>query len=497
MTDDSSIATLVDRIKGRAAQLRPGDALPSTRVLIEEYRVSPVTVSRALSVLVAEGLVVTRPGAGTYVTGRRSQTPTNEADLAWQAGPLSDRTVDTSRLASLVQPPPEGVISLASGYPGADLVPTRALAAAVTRAARRSDVWDRPPAAGISGLRRWFARSVGGPIESDHVVITTGGQGALHRLSGHSAARRPHPRRIAHLSRRPRSRQVRRTAAGAGPRRRRRHPARSSGPGLRVHVGPGPVPSARLPESDRHDPRRGPPGRGAAHLRRRRRVRDRRRLCPLAVPRKADAATSGGPRHRRPGRPDRVVDQVHRARFSHWSTGGPGTGPRTTAQPAPGGRLVRGPGRTGSGSGTGDQPGVDPAPQDGVERPGHPPGRPGPGSRPPPAGVAHGWAPDRWHAPLDQVAGRTGRPHRRRAGSTGRASWWRPAGRSMPPNRRLPICGSPMPALRSSATWTRASGGWRAAWARWVAAGSDRRVGRLELCRPVGGGAARPGLAPW
>ena len=57
-------------LKGRAAQLRPGDALPSTRVLVEEYRVSPVTVSRALAVLVAEGLVVTRPGAGTYVTGR-------------------------------------------------------------------------------------------------------------------------------------------------------------------------------------------------------------------------------------------------------------------------------------------------------------------------------------------------------------------------------------------------------------------------------------------
>ena len=93
--------------------------------------------------------------------------------------PLSDRTVDTSRLAGLVQPPPEGVISLASGYPGSDLVPTRALAAAVSRVARRSDVWDRPPAAGIAGLRRWFARTVGGPIEPDHVVITTGGQSAL------------------------------------------------------------------------------------------------------------------------------------------------------------------------------------------------------------------------------------------------------------------------------------------------------------------------------
>jgi DNA-binding transcriptional MocR family regulator len=179
MSEDSSIATLVERIKGRAAQLRPGDALPSTRVLVDEYRVSPVTVSRALAVLVAEGLVVTRPGAGTYVTGRPGLTPANEADLAWQAVPLSDRMVDTSRLAGLVQPPAEGVISLASGYPGSDLVPTRALAAAVGRVARRSDVWDRPPAAGIAGLRRWFARTVGGAIEPDHVVITTGGQSAL------------------------------------------------------------------------------------------------------------------------------------------------------------------------------------------------------------------------------------------------------------------------------------------------------------------------------
>lgn len=179
MSDDSSIATLVERIKERAAQLRPGDALPSTRVLVDEYRVSPVTVSRALALLVAEGLVVTRPGAGTYVTGRPVRPPTNEADLAWQAVPLSDRAVDTSRLAGMVQPPPEGVISLASGYPGSDLVPTRALAAAVNRVARRSDVWDRPPAPGIEGLRRWFARTVGGAIEPGHVVITTGGQSAL------------------------------------------------------------------------------------------------------------------------------------------------------------------------------------------------------------------------------------------------------------------------------------------------------------------------------
>jgi DNA-binding transcriptional MocR family regulator len=179
MADSSSIALLVEGIKRRTAQLRPGDPLPSTRVLVEEYRVSPVTVSRALARLVAEGLIVTRPGAGTYVTGHPGVAPPNEADLAWQAVPLSDRVVDTSRLAGLLQLPPDGVISLASGYPGPDLVPARALAAAVSRASRRSDVWDRPPAAGIAGLRQWFARTAGGGIQPDHVVITTGGQSAL------------------------------------------------------------------------------------------------------------------------------------------------------------------------------------------------------------------------------------------------------------------------------------------------------------------------------
>jgi DNA-binding transcriptional MocR family regulator len=99
--------------------------------------------------------------------------------MAWQAVPLSDRSVDTSRLAFLLRPPPEGVISLASGYPGSDLVPKRALAAAVGRVARRSDVWDRPPVAGILELRRWLARTLGGPIEPDHVVVTTGGQAGL------------------------------------------------------------------------------------------------------------------------------------------------------------------------------------------------------------------------------------------------------------------------------------------------------------------------------
>jgi DNA-binding transcriptional MocR family regulator len=56
---DSSIDVIAADLRKRAAELRPGEALPSTRLLVEEHRVSPVTVSAALARLAAEGLVGT------------------------------------------------------------------------------------------------------------------------------------------------------------------------------------------------------------------------------------------------------------------------------------------------------------------------------------------------------------------------------------------------------------------------------------------------------
>src|SRR5690348_6606116 len=63
----NSMARLSADLRGLVAAGRPGDALPSARELVARYRVSPVTVTRALHALVAEGLVQTRPGHGTFV----------------------------------------------------------------------------------------------------------------------------------------------------------------------------------------------------------------------------------------------------------------------------------------------------------------------------------------------------------------------------------------------------------------------------------------------
>jgi DNA-binding transcriptional MocR family regulator len=145
---------------------------------MERHRVSPVTVSRALALLAAEGLVVTRPGSGTYVAERHA-TVAEPADFGWQAVALGDRTIDASGVRALLTPPYEGTIPLSGGYLPASLRPVRALATAMARAARRPDAWDVPPLAGIMELRTWFARAVGGDVTPADVLITSGGQDGL------------------------------------------------------------------------------------------------------------------------------------------------------------------------------------------------------------------------------------------------------------------------------------------------------------------------------
>jgi DNA-binding transcriptional MocR family regulator len=169
---------LFQRLRAEIARRPAGDRLPSTRALCEQYGASPVTVSRVLAALVAEGLVVTRPGAGTFVATpvvRRGPT-----DHSWQTLTLGLRTFDPAGMTPLLGPEPDaGTISLATGYLHPSLMPVKALGGALARAARLPDAWDRPPPAGIHGLRAWFAGAAGGDTEAADVVVTPGGQGAL------------------------------------------------------------------------------------------------------------------------------------------------------------------------------------------------------------------------------------------------------------------------------------------------------------------------------
>ena len=51
-------------------ELRPGDEIPSERRIVEEWRISRPTATRALAALRAEGLVEARQGSGTFVRDR-------------------------------------------------------------------------------------------------------------------------------------------------------------------------------------------------------------------------------------------------------------------------------------------------------------------------------------------------------------------------------------------------------------------------------------------
>ncbi|KOG30052.1 aminotransferase-like domain-containing protein [Streptomyces resistomycificus] len=186
MQERSSVDDLAERLRRELDRYSPGEKLPSSRALVERFRVSPVTVSRALGQLAAEGLVVTRPGAGAFRARPRAETgavgDTSWQEVALSAGDTADlvpRSVDASGvLVSLAAPAP-GVIEFNGGYLHPSLQPERAMAAALSRAGRRPGAWGRPPMEGLPELREWFARSIGGAVTAAEVLITSGGQSAL------------------------------------------------------------------------------------------------------------------------------------------------------------------------------------------------------------------------------------------------------------------------------------------------------------------------------
>ncbi|GHJ45522.1 hypothetical protein Cs7R123_28640 [Catellatospora sp. TT07R-123] len=55
--------------KIKSGELSPGEKLPSTAQLADQYDVSPATVYRAVSLLHDRDLVIGHPGKGVFVAG--------------------------------------------------------------------------------------------------------------------------------------------------------------------------------------------------------------------------------------------------------------------------------------------------------------------------------------------------------------------------------------------------------------------------------------------
>jgi DNA-binding transcriptional MocR family regulator len=184
MDDDSTWLQAQARLERLIRDLPPDTRLPSYRQLQQRYRLSPATVQRMLADMGRQGLLVTRPGSGTFTGPRRASR--RAADLSWQTLTLGSRAGLGPDLERLVDPLPPDSIGLASGFPDERLQPLGLLAAAASRAARRPHGWSRLAPQGLPELRSFLATEVAdGQLTDQNVLIASGGQAALSAVFRH------------------------------------------------------------------------------------------------------------------------------------------------------------------------------------------------------------------------------------------------------------------------------------------------------------------------
>ena len=184
--DDSGGGSAQASIEALIGSLPPDSKLPSYRELQQRYRLSPATVQRMLAELARRGLLVTKPGSGTFTAPRPAPRPA--ADLSWQTLALGSRAGLGPDLDRLVDSLPADAIGLASGFPDDRLQPLGLLAAAASRAARRPQAWNRMPPQGLPELRSYLADEAGGGLTGDNVLISSGGQSSLSAVFRHLCA---------------------------------------------------------------------------------------------------------------------------------------------------------------------------------------------------------------------------------------------------------------------------------------------------------------------
>lgn len=80
-------------------ELRPGDALPSMRVLAKELRISVITTKRAYADLEQDSFIETAPGKGSFVAQKNTEFIREENYR--QIQDLLEQAIDLSRSCGL------------------------------------------------------------------------------------------------------------------------------------------------------------------------------------------------------------------------------------------------------------------------------------------------------------------------------------------------------------------------------------------------------------
>lgn len=167
------------RVAIASGQLQPGDRLPSTRRLADEFATARGTIDAAYAMLAGEGYIVARGPAGTIVS----------PDLG---GSVVVGAMAKARLAAnrqqhrLDEPKP-----FQMGLPALDAFPRKLWSRLVAREARALSATDMayPDPAGFWPLRQavsaYLATSRGIACTPAQVIVTRGYQGALNLAIGH------------------------------------------------------------------------------------------------------------------------------------------------------------------------------------------------------------------------------------------------------------------------------------------------------------------------
>jgi 2-aminoadipate transaminase len=171
-------------------RLVAGQQLPPTRDLAKQLGVNRNTVIAAYDLLVEMGAATGHTGRGTFLVAARTasafDSPRTSANDPW-FGAFA-RAVEGPGVGSLltiyrVATSHEG-ISLAGGYPAAELMPVEAFARAMkaTLEERGPEVLSYGPTAGYGPLRDTIAgemRKRGSVVDASSILVTNGSQQAL------------------------------------------------------------------------------------------------------------------------------------------------------------------------------------------------------------------------------------------------------------------------------------------------------------------------------
>ena len=92
---------IAEQVKSQIVQgrLKPGDPLPSMRVLAQDLKISVITTKRAYGELEAEGFIETVAGEGCYVAAADPEVP-REGNLRAAEGHIQ-RAIDVARGAGI------------------------------------------------------------------------------------------------------------------------------------------------------------------------------------------------------------------------------------------------------------------------------------------------------------------------------------------------------------------------------------------------------------